>query len=203
MQTLVIPTDAPSVVGPPQGQWTADDWEKLPDNGRIYEIIGGHLYVAKSPSGFHQWIIMNFHDYVGAPAKKAGLVYPYFAPIGVFMPDCEPVQPDYVIVLASHADIIRDRRVYGVPDLILEVLSPGTADYDEGVKLQAYANAGVPEYVIIDPAKRTLTHYRLAEPGRYDKIGTYGESDTVTFACLPSISLHIANLFAGAPDTTL
>jgi Uma2 family endonuclease len=107
------------------------------------------------------------------------------------------------VVLKANEHIIHDRRIYGVPDLIVEVLSPTSVDYDEGVKFQAYANAGVPEYVVINPANRTLTHYRLAELGRYDKIGTYGESETVTIACLPSISLHVANLFVGAPDTTL
>jgi Uma2 family endonuclease len=205
MQTLVIPTptDTPAVYGPPQGEWTAADWATLSDDGNRYEIIEGHLYMSKSPSGFHQWIIMSFHDNVGAPARKGELAYPFFAPMGVFMPGCDPVQPDYFIVLAINADIIRDRRVYGVPDLIVEVLSPGSTDYDEGVKLQAYANAGVPEYVVINPASRTLTHYSLVESGRYDKLGIYGESDSVTFTCLPSISLHVGSLFAGAPDTTL
>lgn len=205
MQTLVIPTptDIPAVYGPPQGAWTAADWEKLSEDGNRYEIIEGHLYMSKSPSGFHQWIIMNFHDEVGAPARKSGLAFPYFAPMGVFMPGCDPVQPDYLIVLASHAEIIRERRIYGVPDLIVEVISPGSVDYDEGVKLQAYANAGVPEYVVINPASRTLTHYRLAEIGRYDKLGSYAEADRVTFTCLPAITLHVGSLFAGAPDTTL
>jgi Uma2 family endonuclease len=205
MQTLVIPTptDTPAVYGPPQGEWTAADWENLPDNGNRYEIIEGHLYMTTAPSSFHQWIIQRFYRLVAIPAEDSGLAYSFLAPIGVFMHNISPVQPDLLLVLKTHANIIRDRRIYGVPDLIVEVMSPGSTDYDEGVKLQAYANAGVPEYVVIDPAKRTLTHYRLAEMGRFDKIGTYGESETITFACLPSISLHVGSLFAGAPDTTL
>jgi Uma2 family endonuclease len=203
MQTLVIPTDAPSVTGPPQGQWTAADWDTLPDDGNRYEIIEGYLYMTTAPSFFHQWIIQRCVRHIGIPAEDQELAYFVIAPIGVFMPGCDPVQPDFLLVLKANEHIIHDRRIYGVPDLIVEVLSPTSVDYDEGVKFQAYANAGVPEYVVINPANPTLTHYRLAEPGRYDKIGTYGESETVTIACLPSISLHVANLFAGAPDTTL
>jgi hypothetical protein len=44
MTTLVIPTEAPAVPGPPQGQWTYADWEDLPDDGNRYEIIDGVVY---------------------------------------------------------------------------------------------------------------------------------------------------------------
>jgi Uma2 family endonuclease len=203
MQTLVIPTDAPTVYGPPQGKWTAADWEQLPDDGNRYEIIEGHLFMSTSPSYFHQWIVRRLDYHIGVPAEEAGLAYCATAPIGVFMEGASPVQPDFVLVLAARAEIIRDRRIYGVPDLIIEVQSPGNAAYDENEKFEAYANAGVPEYVIVNPSNRALTHYRLTEPGHYEKVGVYGESDTVTFVCLPSISLHIGSLFAGAPDTTL
>jgi Uma2 family endonuclease len=203
MQTLVILTDAPIVEGPPQGHWTVADWEKLPDDGNRYEIIEGYVYMSTSPTYFHQFIIKRLYRFWGVRVEEAGLAHTDWSPLGVFMPGCDPVQPDFIVVLKENEHIIHDRRVYGVPDLIVEVLSPGNAAYDQTTKLQAYANAGVPEYVIIDPAKRILTRYRLTEPGRYNKIGTYRETDTVTFACLPSISLHIAKLFAGAPDTTL
>jgi Uma2 family endonuclease len=125
------------------------------------------------------------------------------APVGLLMPGCEPVQPDYVVVLASRAAIIRDRRIMGVPDLVVEVLSPGSAAYDERVKLHAYAFAGVPEYAIVDPRSRTLSHYRLDAPGRYSAPQLFNASDTVTFDCLPTLSVPVGELFAGAPDTTL
>ena len=203
MQTLVIPTDAPTVFGPPQGKWTAADWETLPDDGNRYEIIEGSIYMTTAPSSVHQWIVQRFYRMVGIPAEDAHLAYSFLARIGVFMLGVSPVQPDFVLVLNENAQIIRDRRIYGVPDLVVEVISPSSAEYDEGIKLQAYANAGVPEYVVVNPANRTLTHYQLAETGRYDKPGIYGEPDTVTFTCLATISLHFGSLFAGAPDTTL
>jgi Uma2 family endonuclease len=203
MQTLVIPTDAPSVTGPPQGHWTAADWEQLPDDGKRYELIEGYVYMTPAPSYFHQFIIKRLYRFWGVRVEEAGLAHTDWSPLGVFMPDCDPVQPDFVVVLKEHEHIIHDRRIHGVPDLIVEVLSPGNTSYDEITKLSAYANAGVPEYGIINPATRTLTLYRLTELGHYEKIAAYGESDTVTFQCVPSIPLVLANLFAGAPDTTL
>jgi Uma2 family endonuclease len=113
------------------------------------------------------------------------------------------VQPDFVLILASRAAIIHDRRIRGVPDLIVEVLSPGRTSYDEEVKKAAYAKAGVPEYAIINPATRQLKLFQLTKPGEYAEPRSYGESSTVMFNCLPTIPLAIRSLFAGAPDTTL
>ena len=203
MVTLVVPTDAPKVRGPLQGQWTRADWEALPDDGNRYEIIEGVLYMSTAPSYFHQWIIKRLYRLVGVPAEEQRLAYIDFAPIGVFMPGCEPVQPDLVVVRAHRAQIICDRRIYGVPDLIVEVLSPGSRDYDEDVKLKAYAAAGVPEYAVIDPAERQLRLRALDVPDEYPAPRIFAEADTMTFACLPGIPFRVGDLFAGAPDTTL
>lgn len=139
MASLVFPhyVGISTINSPPQGQWTAADWEALPDDEYRYEIIDGELYMSKSPSYFHQWILLNLYDLVGRPARQQGLAFPALAPIGVFMPGTTPVQPDFVLVMAQHSAIIHDRGIQGVPDLIVEVLSPGSRDYDEDVKLKA------------------------------------------------------------------
>lgn len=205
MVTLAIPTDAdaPAVSGPPQGSWTYADWEKLPDDGNRYEIIDGVLYASTALSYFHQWIILNLVQYIGILAKNQGLAFTATAPVGLIMPGCDPVQPDFAIVLASRASIIHDRRIWDAPDLIVEVLSRGNASYDREVKLNAYARAGVPEYAIVDPRARTLSHYRLDTSGTYPDPRVYGESDTMSFDDLPTITVPVGELFAGAPDTTL
>jgi Uma2 family endonuclease len=157
MATLAIPTDAAKRVdGPPQGQWTYADWEKLGDDDNRYEVINGVVYMSSVPSIFHQYIIGRFLHFVGMPAEDQGLAYIAFARVGVVLANTQVIQPDIVVVVKSNAEIIRDRRIRGVPDLIVEVLSPGSIDYDEVVKFEAYAEAGVPEYGIIDPAARQI-----------------------------------------------
>src|SRR5579884_2090979 len=141
MATLVLSTDAPIVMGPPQGHWRFADWEKLRDDGNRYEVIDGVLYMSTAPSYFHQYIILQLIRYIGIPAEDRRLGRVGFAPIGVLMPGCDPVQPDFAIVLTANAAIIHDRRIYGVPDLIVEILSPSNHAYDEQIKLQAYARA--------------------------------------------------------------
>ena len=90
-----------------------------------------------------------------------------------------------------------------VPDLLVEILSTGREVYDREIKLQAYATAGLPEFVIIDPAERKLLLYQLETPGQYFDPRVFKEGDTVMFACLPTIPLEVGKLFADAPDTTL
>jgi Uma2 family endonuclease len=205
MPALALVTDqAPVVEGPPQGHWTAEDWAQLAHDEDIrYEIIEGVLYMSKSPSAFHQWIIASLYGMMGQPARDAGFAYPFFAPIGLFMPGCDPAQPDFVVVLKSRADadkMIRERGIYGVPDLIVEVLSPGTASYDETVKRDAYERAGVPEYVVILPKERKLRYRRFQADGKYAEPVLFGAPDTFAFACLPQFPFRISALFAGMPD---
>ena len=185
-----------------EANWNYARWATLPADGNRYEVIDGVLYMTTAPSFFHQWIVQQLARYVGLPAYEAGLAIFAFAPVGLLMPGCDPVQPDFVLVRTDRAAIIHNRRIHGVPDLIAEVLSPGNAALDEEDKLEAYANAEVPEYVIIDPRKRTLQHYRLEAPGCYAAPVVFNENDTVTFDCLPTIALVVESLFAGAPDTT-
>lgn len=205
MRQTVMPyiTDAPQLQGPPQGQWTAADWEQLPADGNLYEIIDGVLYMTSSPSYFHQYIIFNLTRLVGIPAFEQGLAHVAFAPIGVFMPGCDPVQPDFVVVKKERAEIIHDRRIYGIPDLIVEILSPSNRAYDETTKMNAYATAGLPEFGVVDPMSKQLRIFELDVPGQFREARIFNEADTAHFKCLPTIEFKVGDLFAGAPDNTL
>lgn len=192
-----------AVRGKRQGDWTAADWERLPNDDSRYEIIEGVLYASTVPSAFQQWIVLRLYRHFGVAAEDQGLGIAMIAPIGVFMEGATPVQPDFLIIRADRAPIIRDRRIYGAPDLIVEVMSPGSAAYDEGVKLEAYATAGVPEYAVVNPAERSVTLYRALQAGPYAAGQTLRGADLLTFAALPGLSAPVDALFAGAPDTTL
>ena len=65
------------------------------------------------------------------------------------------VQPDLIYVSASRREVVRE-RIFGAPDLLVEVLSPSTARRDLGPKLKLYADAGVAEYWLVDPERETF-----------------------------------------------
>jgi Uma2 family endonuclease len=187
------------------GGWCYERWEQLPNDGNRYEIIDGVLYMTTAPSNFHQWIVRMLDRHLGTPAERRGEVYVLTAPIGVLMPGCDPVQPDFLLVRRERAAIIADRRVRGVPDLIAEVLSPSNLAQDTETKRVAYARAGVPEYWMVRPATRDVLVCWQPDPamGAYTQVRLVGPGEHLEAATLPGVSAHVDDLFAGAPDTTL
>lgn len=184
--------------------WNYERWEReLPDDGNRYEVIEGVLYMTTAPSYFHQWIVRRLDKYIGMPLEEQGLAYAATAPIGVLMPGCDPVQPDFVLAGCDRADIISERRIRGVPDLIAEVLSPSNPEQDTVVvKRRAYARAGVPEYWIIRPETRDALVCRAPDATLEDYAFTrlIGPDATLQPDRFP-VAVPVAALFAGAPDT--
>lgn len=187
-----------AVIGPPQGQWTYADWERLPDNGNRYEVINGMLYMSTAPSHFHQLIVTRLIRNLGMPLGTRDLGVALFAPVGVILSPSDAVQPDFLVILQSN-DVIRNRRVMGAPNLVVEVLSVGNSTIAMQKKQDAYARGGVPEYAVADASTRTVRHYRVREPGQYGEARVYGEGETLTFDCLPMLPLSINVLFADIP----
>lgn len=188
----------------PDDSGCADRWEKLPADGNRYEVIDGVLHMSTSPSYFHQWIIDCVHELVGIPLRHRGIAYSSRAPIGVFMPGCDPVQPDFLLVRTERASMIENGRTNGVPDLIVEVLSPSHPRLDTTIKRAAYAKAGVPEYWIFRPATRDIMLYWQPEPDFGDFAHSMlAPADGLLESPTLPISQRIADFFDGSPDSTL
>ncbi|RRR67524.1 MAG: Uma2 family endonuclease [Candidatus Viridilinea halotolerans] len=185
--------------------WDYERWEQLPDDDRRYEVIDGILYMTTAPSSFHQWIIRMLDRHIGTPAELRSELYVLTAPIGLLMPGCDPVQPDFLLVRRERAGILADRRVRGVPDLIAEVLSPNNAEQDTEIKRAAYARAGVPEYWIVRPATRdVLVCWQPDQAlGTYTQERCYAAGEQLVAATFAGVAAPVDALFAGAPDTTL
>ncbi len=160
--------------------------------------------MSTAPSPFHQWIVQQIFLTLYQQINQAGVGVTFLSPIGVFMPGCDPVQPDFVVVCTANAAIIRERRIRGVPDLLAEVVSPGNAEQDTRIKRGAYARAGVPEYWIVRPDTRDVLACSQPDAvlGDYTRTQLVGSNDELVAATLP-IRVVVADLFAGAPDTTL
>ena len=184
--------------------WNRERWEQLPDDGNRYEVIDGVLYMTTAPSNFHQWIIRQIVRRLFQQIDEADIGITLWAPIGLFMPGCDPVQPDIVVIRSSDLDIMHDRRIFGIPALLIEVLSPTNPEADLRVKRSAYAQAEVPEYWIVRPATRdvlvcTQPDITMGDYAQVQHIASDG--DLIS----PTLPFHapVADFFAGAPDTTL
>ncbi|MCL2088049.1 MAG: Uma2 family endonuclease [Oscillospiraceae bacterium] len=81
----------------------------------------------------------------------------------VYLTPEDTVVPDVMIVCSK--DIIKDDGIHGSPDLIVEILSPGTAHKDRGYKMKLYQMCGVKEYWIVDVNNRSIEVYLLKDDG--------------------------------------
>jgi len=145
---------------PPQGQWTEREYFSLPETNRYLELSEGRLIMPPHPTFAHQTALQNLflrlHSFV--ESRQLGIVR--FAPLPVRLWPGKIREPDIFFIAKEHAERIGE-RVCGVPDLVVEVLSPATRETDRGEKFFEYAKAGVSEYWLVDPEKRLIEVYML------------------------------------------
>ncbi len=182
---------------PKQGDWTYEDYLRLPDDGRRYEIIQGVLYVANAPSYDHQFSVLKIATKfeVWAETQKAGVVIT--APFEVHLPGiAKPVQPDILFIAKKRIPTPGTQIFEGAPDLIVEVLSPGSLRLDQHVKFGAYEQAGVREYWIVDPKTRAITVYSLPENSpEYILLGQFTGNEAVQSRVLEGLSFVASAVF--------
>ena len=136
-------------------QMSTERFRALPEtNEAVIEHIDGVVYV-DSPVDPHQEVVLNVVLLLKALAPQGRM---RFAPMDVYLGD-DTVQPDVFWVAPESSCVLRpDNRWQGPPDLVVEVLSPTTAQRDKegGSKFQLYQQQGVREYWIIDPIYQSI-----------------------------------------------
>lgn len=186
---------------PAQGEWTYEDYLRLPDDGRRYEVIRGFLYVMPAPTFDHQYAVSQTGRLLGNFVDENRLGVVLVAPFDVRLPDRigDPVQPDVVFIRRERQPRSGDPNFEGVPDLMVEVLSPSNWRYDRKTKLSAYRDAGAPELWLVDPLARTVEVFVLA-PDRSEYVlrERRGEGETVGSVVLVGLRLEVARLFPAA-----
>jgi len=191
-----IQTAPPVPAWPEQGQWTYEDWLRLPDDGYRYEVLDGELYMTPPPTTDHQTALGNLFADLLNFTRKRQLGRVFIAPCGVSLPGQPvPVQPDIFFVSREHKSIVDKEYVKGAPDLVAEVLSPSNWSYDRREKFRAYLAAGVPEYWIVDYRARMVEVFH-AEEGEYVLLGKYGPGETARSVVLTGFDILTDDIFA-------
>ena len=174
---------------------TLAEFHALPDDGKRYELIDGELFVAATPSRKHFWahrrLLNRFIDGV----EGSGWGYVFYAPLEVRLGGPTAVEPDLFVLRKDLLDLFEEAAVIGVPDVVVEVLSPSTRGVDLQIKRRRYERAGVLEYWIADPQHDTLTVLALVD-GHYVEVAHQG--GRVTSTVVPGLVVEVAPLFAPA-----
>ena len=179
--------------------WKSADLEALPDvEGTRYEIIGGELFVSKQPHFYHQDLCGKIYSVLESCTAQGNLGKTIFAP-GLIFADDDDVIPDVAWLSNERlaAALGEDGKLHSAPDLIVEVLSPGSTNRrrDREAKLKLYSHRGVLEYWIVDWQKLSIEVYRQ-ESGGLKQVATLMKGDLLSSPLLPSLSVPVVNLFA-------
>ena len=139
---------------------------EVPDNdNHIYELLDGEIVKYSAPETKHQMASANLHLIMGGYVKEKKLGRVLYAPISVFLGEFSAPQPDLLFVATKNLAIVEKMAVMGAPDLIVEIVSPGSVVRDRVRKKDIYEKAGVPEYWIVDPKYFSVEIYQYTDSG--------------------------------------
>ena len=177
----------------PRIRFTYEDYRNTPEDKR-YELIDGELLLVPAPRTVHQRISGKIQFYLMSFVIKQSLGEVFYAPIDVVFSDTDVLQPDILFISTDRFGIITEDNIQGAPDLVIEILSPSTADRDRTFKSSLYALHGVGEYWIVDPDAQTAEVFTLGERG-FERIATYGAGDVLTSPSLEGFELNLTEVF--------
>jgi len=175
-------------------KFTYKDYKSLPESEtKRYELIEGELIMVPSPNEYHQRISRKIEFLLQDFVEKNKLGEVYYAPLDVHLGE-DVVQPDILFVSKARSKIITKEEILGAPDLVIEILSPATAERDRTYKKTLYARHGVQEYWIVDPEEKIVEVMTLGKTG-FESSGVYGKMSTLKSTIFPDLTIKLSNVF--------
>lgn len=164
------------------------------EEGFLYELINGTIVKRASPNTEHQRITKRVFKKLDQFVEENALGECVFAPYDVVFDEEELVLPDLIFVANKNSDIIKRGCIEGTPDLLVEVLSPGTSRNDRGQKMKLYRRFGVAEYWIVDPKAQAIEVWSL-QNGDYDLLFFAAETGEIESIVLPGLKMEVSQVF--------
>ena len=178
---------------PPQGEWTEAHYFALPDTNRYVELSEGRIIMPPHPTRSHQIAVEELYVRLRTFVREGNLGEVHIAPLPVRLWPGKIREPDILFLSEEHSHRAGE-QVYGVPDLVIEVLSSGTEQVDRGEKFFEYAKAGVKEYWLADPERQRIEVYTL-EGGVYELEERYGRGEKAYAHLLPGLAIEVDKVF--------
>jgi len=176
---------------------TYDDFVQFPDDGQRHELIDGEHYVTPSPNTKHQTVSINLTVLIGSWLERHPLGRLFHAPFDVVFSNFDVVEPDLLYLSNARAtEALTAQHVRGVPELVIEIGSPGTRKRDETIKRRLYERAGVAEYWVVDPELDAIRVYRR-DGDRFARVTELSANagDSLTMPLLPGLVIQLSRVF--------
>jgi len=176
---------------------TYDDFVQFPDDGLRHELIDGEHYVTPSPNTRHQAISLQLTLLIGNWLDRNPIGRLFYAPFDVVFSKFDVVEPDLLYLSNERvSDALTPLHVHGVPELVIEIGSPGTRKRDETIKRRLYERAGVEEYWVVDPEIDTIRVYRREAKTFARVVELSSEArDVLTTSLLPGLEIPLPRVF--------
>ncbi len=139
-------------------------YKNLPE-GTLAELIENVIYMSPSPVSTHQRVLNKINNVLFTYLEEQSAGEVFVAPFDVYLDESSnAVQPDIIVVLKANANIVEPNgHIHGVPDLLIEILSPGNKDHDLVKKKELYERFGVKEYWVVDPQTNQTQGFQLKD----------------------------------------
>jgi Uma2 family endonuclease len=174
-------------------QLTYHDYRLLPEDGRRYEIIEGDLCMTPAPVTRHQIIVGRLLHVLLSYLETHPVGTVLTAPCDVVLSDTDIVQPDLLYVHNNSQAHVTEQNIQGPPDVVVEILSPGTAARDRDLKRKRYGRFGVQEYWLVDPDRNTF-EILVLKAGQYTQVCCAIRPATCTSALFPDLTIDLSRL---------
>lgn len=164
-----------------------------PETTRRRELGYGILREPPAPFFPHQRIVTRLAAVLDTHVRQRALGSVCVAPVDVILDAKLGVvaQPEVVFISAARLDMVRN-QIWGPPDLVVEVLSAGTARFDRSAKLDWYRRYGILEYWMVDPDSWNIEVVDCPGP---DSARVFTEETTLRSVVLPRLRLRVARVF--------
>lgn len=180
---------------PEQGKWTEEDYFALPETNRIIELSDGQIRMSPYPTPLHQLISDNLQFWLSSFVREHGLGRVLSAPTAVRLWEGKVRGPDLIFLRTEHLHRMGAKVIEGPPDWVAEIISLRSRKIDRVEKLAEYAEAGIPEYWLIDPDKQMIRVY-LLEENEYRLTATYKAGDMAKSEAILGFEVAISEIFA-------
>jgi Uma2 family endonuclease len=174
---------------------TYEDIRSLPDDGKRHELIDGEHIMTPAPRTKHQRASMNLSRLLDTFVLEHSIGEVFAAPVDVVFSENDAAQPDIVFISSPRANLITEDNVLGAPDLVIEILSPSTANIDRKIKFRLYEKHGVREYWLVSPEAENVQIFVLRED-KFELLGNFSGKQEVPSRVLSGFVCQAEEVFA-------
>ncbi|MFY7920211.1 MAG: Uma2 family endonuclease [Chryseotalea sp.] len=177
----------------PDKIWTVSDYMGIGISNEPVQLIHGKLTLSPAPSPLHQIITGNIFSILKDFALRQQAKV-FFSPIDLILSESIVLQPDLVFISNKKKEIITNRGIEGVPDLLVEVLSPSNSYIDRVTKKEIYAAHGIPELWLVDPQSKQLEIYL---PNVKEPYAVFNVNEIVNSYTIKNLEFKLEFIFNG------